>query len=220
MLRLRKVVGIISKLLIRGRLIRNYLGSNEILKLQLGAGLNSLPGWLNTDIRVHSYRTVYLDATEVFPFDDNTFHYVFAEHMIEHLSCHEGLFMLKECRRVLRPAGTIRIATPDLEALIGLYIQNGHGICERYIEWVTDTFLHDVSVYKASFVINNAFRNWGHRFLYDGDLLTMTMCEAGFTNVRRCSLGESSDGNLRGIESGNDDIARFETMVHEGECPS
>jgi predicted SAM-dependent methyltransferase len=227
---LRKIAVLITKLftrdglITRDRLIKSYLDSNEIKKLQIGAGPITLPGWLSTDIAHTSDRVVYLDATEMFPFDDNTFDYVFSEHMIEHIPWHKGLFMLKECRRVLKPRGTIRLATPDLEVLIGLYIQNENALNERYIEWITDRFLNDVNAYKASFVINNAFRNWGHQFLYDGDLLVMTMQKAGFTNIRRGSLGESNDENLRGIEShggtvNNDDMARFETMVFEGECP-
>jgi predicted SAM-dependent methyltransferase len=221
---LRKILVFRTKLLTRGRLIKKYLKFNEIKKLQLGAGPTTLPGWLSTDIAPASDRVVYLDATEAFPFVDNTFDYIFGEHMIEHIPWHEGLFMLKECRRVLKPRGTIRLATPDLEVLIGLYTQNGNALNERYIEWITDKYLNDVNVYKASFVINNGFRNWGHQFLYDGDLLAMTMQEAGFTNVRRCSPGESDDENLRGIDAhgesvNNDDMARFESMVFEGECP-
>jgi hypothetical protein len=103
-------------------------------------------------------------------------------------------------------------------------MQKGNALNEKYIEWITNNFLNYVNVYKASFVINNAFRNWGHQFLYDDDLLAMTMQEAGFTHVRRCSLGESNDENLKGIEShgrnaNNDEMVCFETMVLEGECP-
>ncbi len=220
---LRKIPVLIRKLF-RRRIMKSYLESNKIKKLQIGAGPTTLPGWLSTDIAPASYRSAYLDATERFPFADNTFDYVFSEHMIEHVPWHKGLFMLKECRRALKPRGTIRLATPDLEVLIGLYMQKGNALNERYIEWITDNFLKDVNAYKASFVINNAFRNWGHQFLYDGDLLAMAMQEAGLTNIRRCSLGESNDENLRGIEShgenaNNDDMTRFETMVFEGECP-
>lgn len=222
---LRKIPVHITKLFTRDRLIKGYLESNEIKKLQLGAGPTTLPGWLCTDIAPTSDRVVYLDATGMFPFDDNTFDYVFSEHMIEHIPWHKGLFMLKECRRVLKPRGTIRLTTPDLEVLIGLYVQKGNALNERYIKWITDFFLNDVNAYKASFVINNAFNNWGHKFLYDGDLLAMTMHEAGFTNTRRCSPNESNHENLRGIEShgenvNNDDMVRFETMVFEGECPA
>jgi len=138
--------------------------------------------------------------------------------MIEHIPWHDGLFMLRECRRVLKPDGTIRIATPDLRVLLGL--ASGGPSSERYIKWITDTFLNGLNIYKDSFVINNAFRNWGHQFLYDGELLEMALSQAGFSNISRCSIGESDDKNLRGIEShgqntGADEMAAFETMVFE-----
>lgn len=203
--------------------IKNYLASNETKKLQIGAGATSLEGWLSTDIAPQSNGVVHLDATKPFPFNDNTFSYVYSEHMIEHIHWRDGLFMLRECRRVLKPDGTIRIATPDLETLIGLYGSNGHPLNTKYIEWITDKFLRDINAYKASFVINNAFHNWGHQFLYDSELLEMAMREAGFIDIQRCSYGESDDENLRGIEThgknvANDEMVAFETMFFEGKC--
>jgi predicted SAM-dependent methyltransferase len=145
--------------------------------------------------------------------------------MIEHISWREGLFMLQECRRVLKPNGTVRIATPDLEVIIGLLNRKGDPLNERYIKWITDRYLKGLNLYKACFVVNNAFYDWGHQLLYDGDLLETAMQEAGFTNTRRCFPGESDDENLRGIEShgktvADDDMAVFETMVFEGICPA
>src|SRR5512133_1171766 len=97
-----------------GRIIRRYLRSNTVRKLQIGAGPTQLPGWLCTDIDPRSDEAVYLDATRRFPFEDGTFDYVYSEHMIEHITWLQGLSMLKECRRVMRPGGTLRVATPDL----------------------------------------------------------------------------------------------------------
>jgi predicted SAM-dependent methyltransferase len=218
---LRNNVTLMKKKMIRDKLIKSYLESNEIKKLQIGAGPTILSGWLSTDINPDHPKAVYLDATKVFPFEDNTFNYIFCEHMIEHVPYNSGLSMLKECRRVLKPGGIMRITTPDLEVLIGLYLQNGNPLNERYIEWITDTFLSDISVYKASFVINNAFHAWGHKFLYDGDLLAMTMQKTGFTNIKRYSPGQSNDENLKGIEThgknaNEDEMVRFETMFFEG----
>jgi predicted SAM-dependent methyltransferase len=205
------------------RLLQDYLASSGINKLQLGAGSNSPEGWLSTDILPQSEGVVYLDATKPFPFDDDTFDYVHSEHLIEHISWHEGLFMLQECRRVLRPGGTVRVATPDLEVILGLYKRKRAALSERYVKWITDTSLDGINIYKASFVINNAFRNWGHQFLYDGELIELAMRQAGFTNIRRCPMGESDDENLRGIEShgriaDNEELVAFETMVFEGTC--
>jgi predicted SAM-dependent methyltransferase len=210
----------------RNRRLMDYLVSHETRKLQIGAGSSTLAGWLCTDIAPKSDEVVYLDATKPFPFDENTFNYVFSEHMIEHITWQEGSLMLRECYRILRPGGTIRIATPDLKILIGLYNHPKDPLSDSYIKWITDRFLipKGIRVYKASFVINNAFSaSWGHQFLYDGELLEMALQEAGFTSIKRCSPGESDDEHLRGIESHGriataEDMVAFETMVFEGKC--
>lgn len=203
---------------------RNYLASSHVKKLQIGSGPNTLEGWLSTDIAPASEGVIYLDATKRFPFAENTFDYVYSEHMIEHIPRNDGLFMLKECRRVLKPGGILRLSTPDLEVLLSLYFHGEDPLSERYIKWITDRYLGKMNVYKASYVINNAFRNWEHQFLYDGELMEIAMQEAGFTNMRRYAPGESDDENLRGIEShgkkvGDNEMADFETMIFEGSRP-
>ncbi len=200
--------------------IRAYLDSHHIKKLQLGAGSNVLPGWLNTDLVPQPGRVIYLDATKPFSFNDRTFDYVFSEHEIEHLTYEQGLFMLQECRRALKPGGRIRIATPNLENLANLYAPQKTELQERYIRWAVDTFLPGVKTYNEAFVINNFFRNWGHHFIYDRLTLQHAMATAGFTSITPWASGESDDENFRGIESHSkvigDDMNQFETMVLEG----
>jgi predicted SAM-dependent methyltransferase len=167
---------------------------------------------------------MYLDATKRFPFDSATFDYILCEHMIEHVAWREGLDVLRECHRVLKPGGTVRVATPDLEVLVSLHGRSQNETQARFIEWVTDRYLPQVGAYKAAFVINNSFHNWGHQLLYDGDLMEFAMRQSGFTNIKRCVFGESDDENLRGIEShgrniGDDAMAAFETLVFEGKRP-
>lgn len=204
--------------------IETYLRSHPVRKLHLGAGPGSPPGWLSTDIRPQSDKVVYLDAAAVFPIADETFDYVFSEHMVEHLPWQAGRAMLQECHRVLKPGGTIRVATPDLAVLLGLYGEQRSPLADRYVRWIVDSFMPEIRIYSASFVINNAFRNWGHQFLYDAELLGTALREAGFTGIRRCDYGSSADANLRGIEShgrnvGDQEMAAFETMVFEADRP-
>lgn len=210
--------------LVRSQAIKSYFRSHQIRKLQIGAGPNILEGWLNTDYYPGSRGVVFLNATKHFPFKDRTFDYIFSEHQIEHLTYREGLYMLRECYRILKAGGRIRIATPDLETLIGLYTSEKSDIQQRYINWIVDNFLPEIGIYRESFVINNAFRNFGHQFIYDRATLQGAMEEVGFIGITRYAPGESDDEVLRGIEShgkaaGDEDMNRFETMVLEAKRP-
>ena len=87
-----------------------YFDYNDVRKLQIGCGGKALDGWLNTDL--YSDDTVsFLDARHRFPFDGESFDYVFCEHMIEHLEYREAVAMLIECFRILKPRGRIRVST-------------------------------------------------------------------------------------------------------------
>lgn len=212
--------------------IRRYLDGHDVKKLELGAGGHALPGWLCTDLdptlslspTVRGSSVVFLDATRPFPFADGTFDYVFSEHMIEHLSYDAARFMLVECRRVLGPQGVIRIATPDLERLLGLYENRRDPAPDEaaYIGWVARTFFSDPDRATAPFVLNNAFRAWGHQFLFDEETLGALLTDVGFVNPRRTAVGESQHVHLRGLERhgsavGDEAMTSFETLVLEAD---
>lgn len=130
--------------------------------------------------------------------------------------------MLFECNRILKPAGKIRISTPDLETLLALRTSKPDDIQKKYIRWITDNFIGG-DIYKPSLVINNAFRNWGHQFLYDKETLELALRQAGFNDLKYFQPGESDDQNLRGLEGhgasvGSEEMNRFESMVVEAIC--
>lgn len=205
------------------RALKSYIETHSIVKLQLGTGANLLNEWFNTDIAPSS-DVFFLDSTKHFPFENATFHYIFSEHHLEHLTYEEGFLTLRECLRVLKPEGKIRIATPSLETLISLYTPTPNDLQLRYIQFITNMFLPEVQSFNPAFVINNAFHNWGHKFLYDRLTLKKAMEEVGFLAINSTIPGESSDEQLRGIEKhgqfiGNDEINEFETMVLEGKRP-
>jgi len=186
-------------------------------KLHLGAGDVSLTGWINTDLSPEKTHIQKLDVRERFPFEDGSLELIFAEHMIEHLSCAEAQFMLGECHRVLTKNGVVRIATPDLGRLVDLFHTHSSDHT-AYLEWIAG--LNHPESTRPCVVINNAFYNWGHKFLYDFETLQSIILNAGFGSVKIFEVGKSDKVELRGIEShgsvvGSERMNEFETMVVE-----
>lgn len=202
----------------------SYLRKQSSPRLQIGAGPSFTEGWLVTDIEPPRLQVGYLDATKRYPFPSARFDYVHSEHMIEHVPWAGGLAMLKECRRILKPGGTIRIATPDLKVLLDLYYNPESPDADRYVKWMCKLALPDIPKQHPIFVINKAVRAWGHQFFYDATLLTETLQSAGFVDIRQVKPGQSEDPNLRGIEQhgrniGDEWINQYETMVFEARVP-
>lgn len=205
----------------RDKLISDYLKSHNIKKLQIGAQSNSIGGWLNVDIHPKTYEVAYMDATEPFPFEDNSLDYVFSEHMIEHITFESGKFMIKECFRTLKKGGKIRIATPDLAFLINLYSKDKSSIQNQYIDFSIEKYFKNSAPAFDTLVINNFMRDWGHQFVHDEKSLTYLLKEAGFQSITRTKVGESTDENLRDIEQHGkeitDEFNKLESIVMEAQ---
>lgn len=202
-------------------LISHYLRTNATAKLHLGGG--GLFGWLNTDLFPSHWRTARLDATRPFPLPSARFSLVFSEHMIEHVSLAEARRMLAESHRVLRPGGRIRLATPDLARVVGLYAA-ADAPRRDYLRWALAHNRLPTYVPADAVVINSLFHDHGHQFLFDEASLTTLLLGTGFTNVRRYAPGESDDPDLRNLEMHHYVIGHiannFETLVLQAEKPS
>jgi SAM-dependent methyltransferase len=96
------------------------------------ARVPALPGLLKragrlSDERWASYRAGtfrrlhYLDLTQPLPYPDGAFEAALGSHVLEHLTPHEAEGLLGELHRVLRPGAILRIAVPDLDAVIAAY---------------------------------------------------------------------------------------------------
>jgi predicted SAM-dependent methyltransferase len=205
--------------LVDRQMISAYIKQNEIRKLQIGCGNNILDGWLNANYYTEASYLLHLDATEPFPLDNEKFDYIFSEHMIEHISYEDGLLMLSECFRILKPDGRIRISTPNLLFLVDLYQPNKSDLQLEYIKWATETFIPNVGAHEDTYTINNFFRNWGHSFIYDEKALRLSLEKAGFTNITKCELNQSDSDVFKNLENESRLPAGFlklETISLEG----
>ncbi len=209
----------------RPAVIQGYFANNRIRRLNLGAGPTGLKGWLNCDLehRKTANTYIYLDVCSRLPFADKSFHYIFSEHLIEHLSLEEGERLLSECCRCLMPGGRIRIATPDLGRLVEGY-QTSSAAWQLYADEVLNRFFPKARTRTSAAAINNIMSNFGHRFVYDEPTLRLLLENCAFCDVVRQPVGMSSDPELCRIEIHGLAIGaamnEYETMVLEGVRPA
>ncbi len=206
--------------------VQRYLDQHEVTKLEIGAGNAVVEGWLGTDLRPRHAAVLEMDATRRFPLPDHSLDFIHAEHLIEHISYKQGQRTLAECRRVLKPGGVVRLATPDLALLVAIYRGDAGPEGDHYLEWAYRGFLRKAPHVHAAFLLNHNLRAWGHTFVYDADVLRLAMRDAGLTDIEQCRLGESRHADLRDVErhhskgsAARDRAVRFETMVFEGTSP-
>lgn len=201
-------------------ILARYLAQSKARKLNIGIGGRVLNGWLNTDYYDSGLPTVmYLDIKEHFPFEDETFDYIFSEHVIEHISYRDGVNMLTECFRVLKTSGKVRISTPDLAFLVDLTRPEKSDLQRAYIKWAANTFIPGAPGDNEVFVINNFVRNWGHTFIYDENTLRGAMTSAGFKTITKFDQLESKDAALCNLENERHlppNFLRLESFTLEG----
>lgn len=183
-------------------IIDHYLNEAVIKKLHIGAQSNMLAGWLNVDIYTpEGSKVAYMDATKPFPFKDNTFDCIFSEHMIEHIYVGEASCMLKECNRVLKPEGKIRIATPGLDKMLKLDLANPL-VKQYFAEVVLPSYsARGIKVpMESSFLVNYITYNFGHKFVYSTDSLKFLLEQSGFSVTGVYEPHQSDDVNFKGVE--------------------
>lgn len=76
------------------------------MKLHLCCGSRLEKGWCNLDMDPPA--DVRHDVRAGLPFPDEHFSHIYSEHAIEHFTAAEGLALLRECKRVLKPGGKDR----------------------------------------------------------------------------------------------------------------
>jgi SAM-dependent methyltransferase len=91
--------------------------------LNLGCGQRFHSDWENLDFLpggpgVHAH-----DLRKGIPFPDLSFDVVYHSHVLEHFSKADGMQLLRQCHRVLRAGGIVRVAVPDLEQIARLYLE-------------------------------------------------------------------------------------------------
>jgi predicted SAM-dependent methyltransferase len=157
---------------------------------------------MSTDLVPVKRSVMYLDATKRWPIPSGSFQYVLCEHMLEQVPYDAGLEVLREAHRILRPGGTLRISTPNLD-VIRLLPDSRDPRVEEYVEWSNRTFGSPAEMADAGSAVhalNRVMRAWGHTYIYDEATLRHALNLTEFHQIVRCTPGESAHVELLGTD--------------------
>ena len=167
--------------------------------LDLGCGRNTHENFINLDCLWHPSVDVCWDITRGLPFPNASMKGIFTEHCLEHFPLTVGMQILRELRRLLEPGGVIRIVVPNGQMYLEIYAQQTLGKSEiRFPFQELESFQN---LYSPILSVNRVFYQdrespFGHRAMFDSDLLGKLLALAGFVNIGQTCFYKSRDDCL------------------------
>ena len=151
-------------------------------------------------------QAIYWDLLRGIPFADDTFDLVYQAHLLEHFDRQAAPEVLKECWRVLKKGGVLRVVVPDLEILVNRYIesvnllkaQKDEAAFKSHAQAIYDLFEQMVRGERAgtsqqrqvvrfleNLIRGDAARSGEvHRWMYDAFSLERLLAQVGFKDIR------------------------------------
>jgi predicted SAM-dependent methyltransferase len=198
-----------------------------MVKLNLGCGSVQPQGWVNVDYslgarlseipfynfinrrmklfdidpdghpRVWDDKIYIHNLNKKFPWENNSVDIIYCSHTLEHFSKQEGLTFLRECHRIMKKGGILRIIVPDLKNFVEEYAAG---------KMRADDFVANLGVlYEKK---NNRLKNllmtisqFPHRCMYDTEALSNILTSIGFV-VESKQPFKSDIPDIRDIEWG------------------
>jgi SAM-dependent methyltransferase len=189
-----------------------------MLKLNLGCGDIQPDGWMNVDYslgarlskipfysavnrhvklfdigpdglpRRWDKNLVVWNLNKPFPWKNSSIDCIYSSHTLEHFSREEGLKFLRECHRVMKQGGIIRIVIPDLRGVVEEY-KKGNIRADHFVETLGVLYEPKKGLVKNLLI---PWMQFPHRCMYDNDALLATLTSVGFT----AEIREPFSGNI------------------------
>lgn len=165
------------------------------MKISLGSGGIRFPGWTHVDADSQWQPDVLADLREPLPFPDASADFLQSEDFIGQLTIEQAEAFFRECYRVLKPGGAMRLLTPDLYTLASMYVNRDFRLREL---WDTGV---GIPLYTRTLgeLVHKAIHFANQQFFFDEETLRALMEPIGF-KVHRVGYQQSVFPELRGLD--------------------
>jgi len=201
------------------------------VKLNLGCGDQIPQGWTNVDyalgakfakiplfssanrrlklFNIEWDKEIHVhDLTTRFPWHDGQAECVYSSHTLEHFTREEGLVFLKECHRVLKKDGVIRIVVPDLRVIVENYL-NDDIKAVHFLEELGVLYAGVRGRIKSKLA---RFIQFPHKCMYDSEALLSVMSEIGF----KCEQKKVFSSHIKDIALVEREVRAQNAVIVEG----
>jgi predicted SAM-dependent methyltransferase len=144
------------------------------MKLHLGCWKRDIPGFVNIDLcdlpHIH-----YNSSIDKLPFiEDNTVELIYCSHSLEYYDYDGIMACLSEWNRVLHKGGILRLAVPDFDKLIEVYLASGRDL-NRILGPLFGRMI--IQTEKGEQIIY-------HKIVLNYELLSTLLIQSGFELIR------------------------------------
>jgi hypothetical protein len=191
------------------------------MNLHYGCGLDTGAGWHNCDasptLRLQRLPLIgwvfkkwlkprfpdavhYGDIVRGMEIAPDSCEAIYCSHILEHLALEDLRTALRHTRACLKPGGLFRLVVPDFAQQVLAYQSNPNP--EALSNFLRYTHLGRATRpkgYKA--FIREYFGNSHHLWMWDEKGLVAELQQAGFSSIRRCQAGDSSNKSFLAVEN-------------------
>jgi predicted SAM-dependent methyltransferase len=129
---------------------------------------------VNIDINPFNRKDIWLDVRLGLPFPNGSVDAIYCSHMLEHFFAPQAVNLLRECHRVLKPNGGIRLVTPHLGKAIAAYLSNDVGYFSDF---------PDTRRSIGGRFVNHMLCRDQHRLMFDFSFMEESLAAAGFDEI-------------------------------------
>lgn len=150
------------------------------------------------------------DASKGLPYADESVDKIYSSHFLEHIPEERGKHVLRECHRVLRKGGVMRLVVPDLLWHARKYVAETESMVHKTAlpddRRAHDAFLRTVC---GAFL---AKKRYGaeHCYMYDLPTLVSILRDVGFRAIQKRDFREGEDDELAACDTRPDDSLHVE----------